>query len=63
MKKDWDTQEQSDMFDKFLDETSDSRSQTWKGWHGRRAHGYDELEWEAFQYGWNAAKKHFGVEL
>ena len=45
MKKDWDTQEQSDMFDKFLDDTSDSRTQTWKGWHGRRAHGYDELEW------------------
>jgi hypothetical protein len=26
------------------------------------AYGYDELEWEAFQYGWNAAKKHLGVE-
>ena len=22
----------------------------------------NELEWEAFQSGWNAAKKHFGVE-
>jgi hypothetical protein len=57
MKEDWDTQEQSDMFDEFLDDTSDSRSQTWKGWHG-----YDELEWEAFQYGWNAAKVYFGVK-
>ena len=27
------------------------------------AYGYSELEWEAFQYGWNAAKKHFGIEL
>jgi len=54
MKKDWDTQEQSDMFDKFLDDTSDSRRCALTG-----AYGYDELEWEAFQYGWNAAKKHF----
>ena len=57
MKQDWDTAEQSDMFDKFLADTSDSRSHTWTG-----AYGYNELEWEAYQYGWNAAKKHFGVE-
>ena len=58
MKKDWDTEEQSDMFDKFLDDTSDSRSHSVI----TGAYGYDELEWEAFQYGWNAAKKQFGVE-
>ena len=57
MRKDWDTAKQSDMFDEFLADTSDSRRYTWTG-----AYGYDELEWEAFQYGWNAAKKHFGVE-
>jgi hypothetical protein len=26
------------------------------------AYGYAELEWEAFQYGWNAAKVCFGVK-
>ena len=57
MKHDWDTAEQCDMFDEFLADTSDSRSHTWTG-----AYGYNELEWEAFQYGWNAAKKRFGVE-
>jgi hypothetical protein len=46
------------MFNKFLDDTSDSRSHSVM----TGAYGYDELEWEAFQYGWNAAKKHFGVE-
>ena len=56
MRKDWDIQEQSDLFHEFLDDTSDSRTRTWT-----QAYGYDELEWEAFQYGWNAAKKHFGV--
>ena len=58
MKQDWDTAEQSDMFDKFLDDTSDSRLHSVM----TGAYGYDELEWEAFQTGWNAAKKHFGVE-
>ena len=58
MKKDWDTEEQVDMFDKFLDDTSDSRPHSVM----TGAYGYDELEWEAFQYGWNAAKEHFGVE-
>jgi len=56
MKEDWDTQEQSDMFDLYLKDTSDGRNISLSG-----ACGYDELEWEAFQYGWNAAKKHFGV--
>jgi hypothetical protein len=57
MRKDWDTQEQCDLFDEFLKDTSDSRSHSFM----TGAHGYDELEWEAFQYGWNAAKEHFGV--
>ena len=58
MKQDWDTQEQCDMFDEFLDDTSSGRSHSIL----TGAPGYDALEWEAFQYGWNAAKKHFGVE-
>ena len=59
MKKDWDTEEQCDLFDEFLDDTSDSRSHSVM----TGAYSYNELEWEAFQYGWNAAKKHFGIEL
>ncbi len=57
MNKDWDTEEQSDMFDLYLADTSSERSHSIM----TGAPGYDELEWEAFQYGWNAAKKHFGV--
>ena len=56
MRKDWDTQEQCDLFDEFLKDTSDFRQHSLSGMPG-----YNELEWEAFQYGWNAAKKHFGV--
>lgn len=56
MTEDWDTQEQCDMFDEYLKDTSSGRSISLFG-----ARGYDELEWEAFQSGWNAAKKHFGV--
>jgi len=58
MNDDWDTQEQSDMFDIYLADTSSGRSHSII----TGAPGYDELEWEAFQSGWNAAKKHFGVE-
>ena len=59
MSQDWDTQEQCDLFDTYLVETADYHD-------GRRrsiagAYGYSESEWEAFQFGWNAAKKHFGV--
>lgn len=56
MKQDWDTQEQCDCFDEFLEDTSDSRRYSLFG-----NLGYNDLEWEAFQHGWNAAKKHFGV--
>jgi hypothetical protein len=58
MTKDWDTPEQCDMFDEYLEKTSDGRNTSLSG-----AYGYNEAEWEAFQYGWNAAKKYFGVEL
>lgn len=55
MKEDFDTQEQCDMFDTYLKDTGEDRT-TYRG-----SYGYDESEWEAFQAGWNAAKKQFGV--
>ena len=59
MKTDWDTTEQNSSFEEYVVETADHHD-------GRRRHhtgtyGYDEAEWEAFQHGWNAAKKHFKV--
>ncbi len=57
MKHDWDTPEQVEMFDEYINDTSDDRPVSLSG-----ARGYSDAEWEAFQYGWNAAKKHFGVE-
>lgn len=54
MKKDWDTQEQCDAFDEYLTDTSHSRTHSVM----TGACGYSEAEWEAFQYGWNAAKKY-----
>lgn len=56
VKRDRDTQAQNDMFEEYLTEYSDGRRQ-----HHTGTYGYDEAEWEAFQSGWNAAKKHFGV--
>lgn len=53
---DWDTQEQADKFYEYLQETGEDRTKHHKGY------GYNEAEWEAFCYGWNAAKKHFGVK-
>lgn len=55
---DWDTAEQVEMFHEFLNETEElfDRSRRHEGL------GYNEAEWEAFCYGWNAAKKHFGVK-
>jgi len=55
MNEDYDTEEQNNMFEEYLEATGDGRQQY------RAAYGYDEAEWEAFQYGWNAAKKHFQV--
>jgi hypothetical protein len=54
----WDTKEQIDMFDEYVKETADLRDRP----RNFEALGYDEAEWEAFCYGWNAAKKHFGVK-
>jgi len=46
-----------DMFDEYLKETGEDRQKY------KDAYGYgDSEEWEAWQAGWNAAKKHFGVE-
>ena len=55
MKLDFDTQEQSDAFDAFLKATGENRQKF------RNAFAYNELEWEAFQAGWNAAKQQFRV--
>lgn len=58
MKKDWDTPEQCDMFDEYLIQSAEIEDRT----KVRNAYSYSECEWESFQFGWNAAKKHFGVE-
>ena len=58
MIRDHDTQEQCDAFDLYLKEFSCDRFQHPKS----GAYGYDEQEWDAFQYGWNAAKQHFEVK-
>lgn len=46
-----DTKEQVEAFDCYLVETSELYSRP----RIHKAHGYDEAEWDAFQYGWNAA--------
>ena len=56
MKQDWDTTEQINAFHEYLVNTCEDRMLV----HGR--FGYNEEEWEAFQYGWNAAKKYFGIK-
>ena len=58
IKRDWDTQEQSDMFDVYLEQSADIEDRV----KVNNGYGYGECEWWAFQYGWNAAKKHFGVD-
>lgn len=55
MKHDFDTPEQCDAFYVFLEATSDDRQKF------RNAFAHNELEWEAFQAGWNAAKEYFEV--
>jgi hypothetical protein len=55
---DRDTQEQVDMFNDYLIITESSADRTRVG----SSLSHSEDEWEAFQYGWNACKKHFGVE-
>jgi len=56
--KDWDTAEQCDLFYEYLEISADINDRV----KVNDAYGYSESEWEAFQYGWNAAKQHFGVE-
>lgn len=56
MKHDFETEEQSDAFYVFLEATSEHRQKF------RNAFAHNELEWEAFQAGWNAAKDFFGVD-
>lgn len=55
---DWDKSEQVDMFNQYLEETADTQDRL----QFEQGYGYDEHEWEAFCYGWNAAKKYFGVK-
>ena len=45
-------------FDEYLEETAELQDRDRR----QRGLSYDEAEWEAFQSGWNAAKKHFGVQ-
>ena len=58
MKLDIETEEQCNLFDEWTKLTADfyDRHRSVSG-----AVGYQEIEWDAFQEGWNAAKKHFGV--
>ena len=56
--KDTEQDRQIEMFDLYVAETSDIEQRpTPKS----NAYGYSESEWNAFQYGWNSAKKYFGV--
>ena len=59
IKRDIDTEEQCNLFDEWTKLTADfyDRQRSRSG-----AVGYEEREWDAFQEGWNAAKRHFGVE-
>jgi len=56
MKHDFETEEQAEAFYKFLEATSEHRQKF------RNAFAHNELEWEAFQAGWNAAKQNFKVQ-
>jgi len=59
IKQDRDTAEQGTEFELYLKETSVLEDRIQRGsW----AYSYEDCEWEAFQYGWNAAKRHFGIE-
>ena len=55
---DWDTQAQCDMFDNYLKASADIEDRLLI----HKGYSYKECEWEAFQYGWNAAKLYFSVE-
>lgn len=49
-----DTPEQCELFDQYLNHTEELEGRTRRG----KGLSYDEAEWEAFQYGWNAALAH-----
>lgn len=55
---DWDTQAQVEMFDHYLAASADIENRT----QHNMGFSYSECEWEAFQYGWNAAKLYFSVK-
>lgn len=55
---DWDSQAQCEMFDTYCAASSDIEDRTLHN----RGYSYKECEWEAFQYGWNAAKLYFTVK-
>lgn len=55
--KDYDTQAQIELFDRYLAATADIEDRT----QVNMALSYSECEWEAFQSGWNAAKQYFQV--
>ena len=55
MTEDFDTRSQNEAFEDYLKATGEDRQKY------RNSFGYDEIEWEAYQAGWNAAKRHFGV--
>ena len=57
--RDRDTFAQCNAFDEWTKLTADfyDRQRSLSG-----AVGYEEVEWDAFQEGWNAAKKYFGVK-
>jgi hypothetical protein len=57
MKQDFDTQEQVEAFHEYCDNYPAGRQISMAG-----GYGYTDAEWQAFQEGWNAAKKHFGIE-
>jgi hypothetical protein len=59
MKLDLDTEEQCNAFDEWSQKTADFYD---RQRHHSGAVGYDEIEWDAFQEGWNAAKKCFGIK-
>ena len=56
---DTDTKEQINAFDEWTKLTADFYD---RQRHHSGAVGYEEIEWDAFQMGWNAAKIHFGVQ-
>lgn len=56
---DKDTEKQCNVFDEWTQKTAEfyKRQQ-----HPSGAVGYGDIEWDAFQEGWYAAKKHFGIQ-